>query len=29
MLAGMYLFKLIDNLKLRREPVGRKAAAPA
>jgi uncharacterized membrane protein YedE/YeeE len=29
MLAGMYLFKLVDNLKLRREPVGRKAAAPA
>lgn len=29
MLAGMYLFKLLDNLKMRREPVGRKAAAPA
>lgn len=29
MLAGMYLFKLIDNLKIRREPVRRKAAAPA
>jgi hypothetical protein len=29
MLAGMYLFKLIDNPKMRREPVGRKAAAPA
>ncbi|MGE0682949.1 MAG: DUF6691 family protein [Candidatus Binatia bacterium] len=29
MLAGMYLFKLIDNLKMRREPVGRKVAAPA
>jgi uncharacterized membrane protein YedE/YeeE len=29
MLAGMYLFKLVDNLKMRREPVGRKAAAQA
>jgi hypothetical protein len=29
MLAGMYLFKLVDDPKRRREPVGRKAAAPA
>jgi uncharacterized membrane protein YedE/YeeE len=29
MLVGMYLFKLVDNLKMRREPVGRRAAASA
>jgi hypothetical protein len=29
MLAGMYLFKLVDNLKTRHAPAGRKAAVPA
>ena len=29
MLAGMYLFKWIDNLKIHREPVEQKATVPA